>query len=200
MQKITVLILIFCVLFLFLGLMPVHGETEIYENVLRLHVLANSDSEEDQALKLQVRDAILDAARDMFAECTTRDEAETVVKENAHILEEIAMSVIKENGYDYPVSVSVGEENYPTRSYDSLCFPSGNYLSLRVIIGSGEGQNWWCVLYPPMCLSAASKCENEDYFISVGLNKDQYGIITESDKPVYNARFKILEIIQKTID
>ena len=89
-------------------------------------------------------------------------------------------------------------EEYPERSYDSVCFPSGEYLSLRVCIGEAEGQNWWCCLFPPLCLGASSVSSKqaEDSFISVGLTPSQYKIITETDKPVYKIRFKLLELFR----
>jgi stage II sporulation protein R len=106
---------------------------------------------------------------------------------------------VNEQGYDYPVSVLLGKEEYPTRSYENCCFPGGTYVSLRVCIGEAEGQNWWCVLFPPLCLSAASANDdqsNEDAFISVGLTGEQYRVITETDNVKYRIRFKILESVQ----
>lgn len=199
MQKLTTAILIVCCLFLFLGLMPVHGESEIYDSVLRLHVIANSDSDEDQALKLKVRDAILEESEALFGDCNNREDAIDTVRSNVAEIEKVAAEVIKNEGYSYPVSVEIGEETYPTKNYESFCFPSGNYMSLKIIIGDGDGQNWWCVLFPPMCLSAASASSPDESFISVGLNKEQYGIITETESLKYQARFRILEVIEDTI-
>ena len=199
MQRLTTAILIVSCLLLFLGLMPVHGESEIYDNVLRLHVIANSDSEEDQALKLKVRDAILEKSEALFGDCSNREDAINTVKSNLIEIEQEAANIIEREGYNYPVSVEIGEEVYPTKNYESFCFPSGSYMSLRVIIGDGEGQNWWCVLFPPMCVSAASMTSPDDTFISVGLNKEQYGIITETSSPKYRARFRILEVIEETL-
>lgn len=200
MQKSTTIIAILCCLFLFLGLMPVHGESEIYDSVLRLHVIANSDSEEDQALKLKVRDAILESSASIFEGCKTRKDAINAICANIKQIEDIALETVKAEGYSYSVSVEIGEEEYPTKSYESFCFPSGEYMSLRIIIGDGLGQNWWCVLFPPMCISAATTTAPDDAFISVGLNKEQYGIITETESPTYNVRFRILEVIEKTIN
>ena len=199
MQRSTTVIAILCALFLFIGLMPVHGESEIYDSVLRLHVIANSDSEEDQALKLKVRDAVLESTAPMLSDCATREEAAEAIQSNVDVLRLVALDVIEREGYSYPVSVALGDEEYPTKNYGDFCFPSGQYLSLRIIIGEGDGENWWCVLFPPMCLSASSARSSEDAFISVGLNKDQYGIITDTDKPAYNVRFRILEVIEKHI-
>ena len=198
MRKIWILTLTVCLLIMAIGLLPVHGEAEIYDNVLRLHVLANSDSEADQALKLAVRDAILATGHGVFDNVDSRTEAEAILKENLACFEEAASRTIAEAGYSYPVRFELGEEEYPARTYGSLCFPSGNYLSLRVIIGEGEGQNWWCVLYPPLCLSAASaEMREEEAFISVGFTGDQYRVITESKTPTYRARFKMLEVFEK---
>lgn len=198
MQKIWILTLTVCLLIVTIGLLPVHGETEIYDNVLRLHVLANSDSEADQDLKLLVRDAMLKVGEGLFDGVFDRDEAEAILKKNLPLFEDAATRVIAEAGYSYPVRFELGQEEYPVRTYGSLCFPSGSYLSLRVIIGEGEGQNWWCVLYPPLCMSAASANQSsEEAFITVGITGDQYRVITETAKPTYRARFKMLEVFEK---
>ena len=97
-----------------------------------------------------------------------------------------------ENGYDYDVDIELGVEEYPTRYYDDFSLPAGNYTSVRVLIGEGEGQNWWCVLYPPLCTSSAIKYDDEAY-IDVGLTKDQYSLITQSNGK-YKIKFKILEV------
>lgn len=195
MRKIFIILLTICTLFIMLGFLPVHSEAEIYDSVLRLHVIANSDSDADQALKLKVRDALLEHSSDLFMSCGDRSEAALVIEENRGLLEEIARNTIIAEGYDYPVAIELGEEKYPTRSYGEVCFPAGNYLSLRVIIGEGEGQNWWCVLFPPMCLSAAAYSDTET--IPLGLTGEQYKLITETDDPKYTVRFKILEVFGK---
>ena len=200
LQKSLALMLILCSLILLLGLLPVHGESEIYENVLRLHVLANSDSEEDQALKLKVRDAVLAKSEELFANCQTREDAIELTKQNLSVLEETARETLRAEGSDHSVRVELGEEVYPTRNYESFCFPAGNYLSLRIILGEGEGQNWWCVLYPPMCLSAASaKSSQSDEAITVGFTGEQYRVITETDSPTYRVRFRILEVFEEAM-
>ena len=175
--------------------LPVHGEGEIYDTVVRLHVRANSDSEEDQALKLRVRDAVLDVTGELVADCTTQEEAVSVLEAHVADLELAARRVIAAEGRDDAVSVMLGRETYPTRTYESCCFPAGEYVSLQVLIGAAEGQNWWCVLFPPLCLSAATE-GGADAFVQVGLSKDQYGIITETGKTKYKVRFKVLELWQ----
>ena len=190
-KKLLTLILSLCLIFLLLGLLPVHGEEKIYGSVIRLHVLANSDSESDQALKLKVRDAIVRYTEELLVNVQTQKEAKQRVEEGLGYIEALARQTVVENGFEYDVSVMLGVEEYPTRNYESLAFPRGEYLSLRVLIGEGAGQNWWCVLFPPMCLSAASA--GDDAFAQVGLNGEQYNIITESDSPKYKIRFKLLE-------
>ena len=193
--SIAIIILLICLMAL--SFLPVHGEGAVYDTVVRLHVLANSDTEEDQALKLKVRDAILDVSAPLVENCTNQADAIEVL--NAHLadLEAAASAVVEAEGYDYPVTVLLGEEDYPTRTYEACAFPAGTYVSLRICIGDAEGQNWWCCLFPPLCLSAATaKEDNEDAFIQVGLTKDQYGIITETGKTKYKVRFKILEVLE----
>ncbi len=197
MKKSLILVLSICMVFLIIGLLPVHGEAEIYDSVLRLHILANSDSDEDQALKLKVRDAILAEGGELFRDCRDLQEATDAVEKNQEKLLEIARRTIADEGYDYPVELKLSEEEYPLRTYGAVCFPSGRYLSLQILIGEAEGKNWWCVLFPPLCLSAATETkENEDAFISVGLSTDQYRVITETQEPPYKVRFKILEVIE----
>lgn len=180
-----------------LTILPIHSEGQIYDSVLRLHVLANSDSEGDQALKLSVRDAILADTAHLFDDCKSRDEASAVVNENLPLLQMSAERAIGEAGYSYPVRIELGEEEYPTKNYESACFPAGEYLSLRVLIGEGAGQNWWCVLFPPLCVSAASESDGS---VEVGLYGDQYAIVTETEDIKYKIRFKLLEAIEKAVN
>ena len=196
-SRFSVAIVILLVILMALSFLPVHGEQKVYDTVVRLHVLANSDSEEDQALKLKVRDAVLEATAPLVKGCTTQAEAIEIL--NAHLsdLETAARGALETEGRSDAVTVLLGEETYPTRTYESCAFPAGRYVSLRVCIGAAEGQNWWCCLFPPLCLSAATaKEDNEDAFLQVGLTKEQYGIITETENTQYKVRFKILEVLE----
>ena len=198
------IIALFCVLILCVavcGILPIHGEEKIYESVVRLHVLANSDSEEDQALKLKVRDAVLAYTSPLVIDSASREEAIEILTGELDGIKAVAQKAVEDNGYDYPVDVTLTLEEYPTRNYESMSFPSGEYVSLRVLIGESEGQNWWCVLFPPLCLSAAcEKSSNEEAFVAVGLTSEQYKIITETDDTKYQLRFKILEAIEEIVD
>ena len=198
-MKMTKIILLLCIFILcaaICDILPIHGEEKIYESVVRLHVLANSDSDEDQALKLKVRDEILSYISPLVIDSESREDAMRIINEKINEIEEIAQSAVYTHGYDYNVDVTLTLEEYPTRNYEAMSFPSGEYVSLRVLIGEAKGQNWWCVLFPPLCLSAATEqSANEEAFIAVGLNSDQYKVITESDNVKYQLRFKLLEAI-----
>ncbi len=200
MKKILILLLTLSVTFIFIGVLPIHGEAEIYDSVLRLHVVANSDSDADQSLKLAVRDKIIAGTRSLFSDADTLEKTTAIVDAHMEDIYNIAKEEIVAKGYDYEVEIRLGKEQYPRKTYASLCFPAGEYLSLQVLIGKAEGQNWWCVLFPPLCLDAASEVStNEDAFISVGLTGEQYKIITETKNPTYKARFKLLEVIENGI-
>ncbi len=199
-KKLLIVTIVILSLSLLAGLFPVHGEEEIYDTVVRLHVLANSDSEADQSLKLKVRDCILQLVSPAVEDCRSQTEAIAAIGGIKDELEAAALAVIRNEGYDYTVAVELGEEQYPTRRYENCAFPAGEYVSLRILIGEGEGQNWWCCLFPPLCLSAATEegdADNAEAFIAVGLTDEQYKLITESDAPKYRVRFKILEAFQK---
>ena len=189
-RNILIIFITLTVLAITLAVLPIHGESEIYSDVLRLHVIASSDSEEDQALKLLVRDAVLEEAQALLGEVYSKTQAEKTVYENLERLRSVAEKTVRDNGYDYPVAIELGKEEYPTKNYESCCFPAGEYTSLRILIGEASGQNWWCVLFPPLCLSAAT---DADAFASVGITDNQYQIITDSESTKYKIRFKLLE-------
>ena len=163
----------------------------VRENVLRLHILANSDSEEDQALKLLVRDGVLEQATEILEESSDRQQAEEQLRSSLPELQEIAAGVIAAQGYDYPVRVELADTAFPTKEYDGFTLPAGNYLALRVIIGEGAGQNWWCVVFPPLCTAAAE--EVPAAALSAGLSQEEVGLITEENQG-YVLKFKSVEL------
>ena len=169
-------------------------ETEcqtIRTKVLRLHVIAVSDSEEDQALKLKVRDSVLRCSQDILSGETQKGTAERRIAANLDALRIAAEEEIKKNGYDCPVRVELTKADFPTRTYENVTLPAGQYNAVRVVIGNGEGKNWWCVMFPPLCLSAAKKQTG----LSDVLNKDELAL-TQSD-PKYEIRFWIVEKLEK---
>ena len=198
MRKILIVVAVFALtLWAVNTYAPIHGEEKIYDSVIRLHVIASSDSEEDQALKLKVRDALLAEMPRVLTDCESRDEARKNLEDALPSLTECARSVLSREGYTYGCSLSLTDEKYPTRSYEDVCFPAGEYCSLQVKLGESEGKNWWCVLFPELCLSGASSAESA--FIEVGFTPEQYKIITESDETKYKIRFKFLEVIEDAL-
>lgn len=197
MKKIALFCTFILIGVLIVGALPTHGEAQIYDSVVRLHVLANSDSEEDQALKLCVRDRVLECASEIVSGCEDRDSAVAALGGELERLRAAAEEVVHAAGYDYAVTVLLDFEDYPTRSYESVCFPAGRYMSLRVCIGEAEGKNWWCVLFPNLCLGAADRKSSEDAFTQVGLTPEQYRIVTETGGTKYRLRFRLLELIEE---
>ena len=128
---------------------------EIRSETLRLHIIANSDSEADQELKLKVRDAVLSSTGELFAEVSGKTDAISVAEYSSDNIKAIAENVIKSEGYNYSVMVEVTEMWCVTRSYDGFTLPAGDYDAVRIIIGEGEGKNWWCVMYPALCIPGA---------------------------------------------
>jgi len=178
-----------------ISFLPVRGEEKIYGDVIRLHVIANSDSDYDQALKLKVRDAVLKTVSSYPAPADT-SEAYCAIEEHRADIKESAASVLRECGSDDGVEVYFDKETYPVRYYDGFRLPAGEYTSLRVVIGEGGGHNWWCVLFPPLC-TAASEKEREDDFLAAGFTTEQYRLIENSSGSKYKVRFKILEILSE---
>lgn len=157
------------------------GEAAVYQNVIRLHVLANSDTEADQTVKLAVRDAILKA--DVFKSAKTKKEAEEDIQNAAERAVRTANEYLRAEKLPYTASYQWGYESYPTREYDGVRLPAGRYLSLRIVLGSGGGANWWCVLFPPLCTGAATK----------SVTDDKSDAVFDTDNKRYRFRFKILE-------
>ena len=127
------------------------------ENVLRLHVIANSDLERDQTVKLLVRDALLEKGAELFDGSVTALDAEARILPQTESLEAAARRVLEEQGCGYGARVTVTTEFFGTRAYGDLTFPAGTYRAVKVVLGEGKGQNWWCVMFPPLCLPAAQK-------------------------------------------
>lgn len=162
----------------------------IRENVFRLHVVANSNSKEDQELKLYVRDRILSEFQKLNADCQTKNQAEKTAEENLSLLKKTAEKAIKEKGYSYNVDVLIENCFFPTKTYDNFTLPAGSYDALRILIGSAEGKNWWCVMFPSLCIPAAQK---ETTFSDI-LSEDELKII--NSKPKYEIRFWFVEKFQ----
>ena len=168
--------------------------SEIYNGVIRLHILAASDSEEDQSLKLTVRDALLEQVGRWTAEVTDKASGEAILRERLAEVESIAEDTLAKEGHPCDVTVTLTTEYYPTRTYDGVRLPAGEYTSLQVKIGAAEGKNWWCVLFPKLCTSTAKA---EEAMAETGFTKSQIRLLTEEEDPRYTVRFRIVEGISK---
>lgn len=162
---------------------------EIPDNVLRLHILANSDSDEDQALKIKLRDYILKQSGEMFKSANNKQEAVHITRSNLKKLVKNAQQYVNSLGYEYTVSGEIVQDMYfDTRQYKSITLPAGRYDAFRITIGEGKGHNWWCVMFPPMCFSVAE----ESCDLTQALTDQQLEIT--KNKPKYEYKFKIVEI------
>ena len=173
------------------GNISLHRQQALADRVVRLHILANSDSEEDQALKLQVRDRVLDRAAEILTESADRAAAEHALRAALPELESLAADEIALRGYDYPVTAELADTAFPTREYDGFALPAGRYLALRLVIGAGEGHNWWCVVFPPLCTAVSSDLAQTA--MAAGLTEDDVQLITESESG-YVLKFKSIEL------
>ena len=129
------------------------------ESLIRLHILANSDLSSDQDLKLQVRDAIIAQTHHLFAGSSTKAEAWQELVDNEAVVRSIAEDVVHKAGKSYPIEIKLGRYDFPERTYGPLTVPAGDYHAMQVVIGEGQGRNWWCVLFPPLCLMEATGTE-----------------------------------------
>ncbi|MDR0916994.1 MAG: stage II sporulation protein R [Oscillospiraceae bacterium] len=171
-------------------------QTELSNKLVRLHVVANSDTDADQSLKLAVRDAVLDTLAEPMRAATTRDEGLRIINDHMGDILAAAQRVIADAGYGYTVSATLTSEDFPTRLYEHFTLPAGAYESLRVTIGDGAGRNWWCVVYPPLCREIAVAEEVEEAFSE--LDEDEIRLITEDiDSGDTKVKFRIFEIIGK---
>ena len=163
------------------------------DSVIRFHVIANSDSEEDQALKLAVRDQVLAKAEEIYPQDATLPEARAALEAHLEDLALAGQEVVDREGYEYNVTAQLTECWFPTKEYEGFALPAGNYNALRIIIGEGEGQNWWCVAFPPLCLGAASETVDEatqaGYF-----TQGQAALVTEENEG-YVLKFKSMELL-----
>ena len=191
-------LLIFCSIILVLAavipIIPTASDREIYQKTVRLHVLAASDSDTDQALKLEVRDAVLDTLAPILEDVTERDAAVELICSREEEIKNAALEVIKECGRDDEIALSFSEEYYPRREYEGVTLPAGTYLSLRVMIGKAQGKNWWCVLFPTLCTSSA---EPKEKLAQAGFTTGQIKLITDTDSTRYKLKFKLLELFEE---
>lgn len=188
--EVSLLIGLICAIIL--GAWAQKSQKELSDKLLRLHVVANSDSELDQALKLSVRDRILEMSQPLISDTKNAEEAANTLVSNLPYIIEQAQDEVRELGYDYDVTAEIKSEQFPTRNYEGFSLPAGEYRALRVTIGEGEGRNWWCVVFPPLCSQYGEFSEAAKL---AGLTDDEIALISDSDGVQF--KFKCIEIFEK---
>ena len=164
---------------------------QLSNDILRLHVVGASNSLEDQEMKLQVRDAVLAAVQDVTAGVTDKQGMDQCLRENLQNLEDAANNALRELGSSHQATVTLGQEEFPLREYDTFTLPAGVYDSLRVTIGEGQGRNWWCVVFPSLCIPAATE-KTKDVAVGAGFSDSLTGAITGDER--YEVRFFLLDV------
>ena len=198
--KRTVLIFLLFFIYCFLSVYSYSSAVsfDIASHVFRLHVIANSNSEEDQALKYKVRDALVDYMNSFSEKITTKEEAICFAKQNKEKLQNIAKTVIEENGFPYTVNLTIGNFSFPSKSYGDVALPAGFYDALRVEIGNASGQNWWCVLFPTLCfvdVASGIVPEEEKKDLQSNLSEEDYALLC-SETAEYKIKFKLVELFE----
>jgi len=200
MKKILNLSLLTFLLFLYVFICVQNYVTavanDLSEAVFRLHVIANSDSKEDQSLKLKVRDSLLNYMNDICSNCSTKEEAVSLAQTHKNDFEQIAKSTIAENGFNYSVKINIDNFYFPTKNYGDISLPAGLYDALRVEIGEAKGQNWWCVMFPSLCfIDISSGIVNDEAKenLEENLEKESYSVISDTKKTNIKFKFKLVE-------
>lgn len=182
------------------------SQKTISDKIIRFHVIANSDTTEDQALKLKVRDEVLNYISPKLKDSKDIQESRKILEENNEVIKEIARKVIKENGYKYEVVTMLSHENFPVKSYANITLPQGNYEAYRIIIGSGEGHNWWCVMFPPLCFTDITRGEvaykETEKEMKQVLTSEEYKLVNNSETNTIDdekvvVKFKVAEVTKE---
>lgn len=175
--------------------------SDLENSIFRLHVIANSDSNEDQNLKYIVRDNLIAYMNELSANSKTKEEAIQIAKEHSDEFYNIAKKTIIDNGYNYDVTVEIGNFDFPTKHYGDISIPAGYYDALRVKIGEAQGQNWWCVMFPPLCfvnVTSGIVPEESKELLESELNEEEYDIISNKNSSKIKFKFKLIELLQNT--
>ena len=172
--------------------------SELSNSVFRLHVIANSDSEEDQNLKYIVRDSLIEYMNNLCKDCLAKEEVIEIAKEHLSDFKTIAENTIKEQGFSYSVNVEIGNFEFPTKTYGDISFPAGYYDALKVEIGKAQGQNWWCVMFPPLCFinpTTGVVTDESKEVLQENLSDEGYKIISDTESSNITFKFKIIEML-----
>ena len=192
-KKLILVLSLFIITFIYI----IHPAVEGYakdgfkDEIIRFHIRANSDKEEDQALKLKIRDEILDEMTEKFKYTKSIEESRRIIIANMDNMKSIAERVIEKEGKNYEVAITLGQDNFPTRKYGNMVLPTGEYETLLISLGEGKGQNWWCVMFPPLCFVDIT------HSVSYNLEKELGIQLEEGKEPTLKLKWKIVEIINK---
>lgn len=204
-KKLNFIFILTILVFIYIALLSFNYSKAVSSNlsdsVFRLHIIANSDSSADQELKLKVRDNIINYMNTLTSSSSDKKDVISMVNNHLDSFKEIALNTIKENGYNYDVNIEIGNFNFPTKTYGDISFPAGNYDALRIEIGDAIGQNWWCVLFPPLCFVNSSTGvvpDDSKNTLKENINSESYEIISEGNNSNDNTsdikiKFKIIE-------
>jgi len=200
-------ILLFSLFFLFIFTLAKSYSDFIFSNIsnnfLRLHIVANSDSTGYQLVKYQIRDSILNYISPYLKNAKNKQDAINTLNNNIDEFYKISEKILKENNLNYPIKISVGNFKFPTKDYSNFTLPEGNYDALKIELGSSSGQNWWCVMFPSLCFIDINNGiveENSKSILEKGLSKESYAIVSDKSKSTIQFKFKILEFFgQKNI-
>ena len=201
-MKKYIFLLIISVLFLLLSAYSYVNavSNNLSDSVFRLHVIANSDSKTDQELKYKVRDSLIEYMNTLTNDMNSKEEVIKIAKAHLEDFKEIAQNVVKENGYNYDVNVEIGNFSFPTKTYGDISFPAGFYDALKVEIGKAEGQNWWCVMFPPLCfvdVTSGVVPEESKENLEENLGDEEYELISDAENDsILNVKFKIIELFE----
>ena len=200
LKRFLVLIILFSIYVFICAFSYVNAvSANISSSVFRLHVIANSDSAEDQNLKYLVRDALIDYMNSVSKNSNSKDEAISIAYQHKSDFYKIAKKVINDNGYDYNVNISIGNFAFPTKNYGDISLPAGYYDALKVEIGNASGQNWWCVMFPPLCfvdISTGIVPEDSKETIKDSLHTEEYNLINSAQTADVKFKFKLIEFFQ----
>lgn len=199
-KKLKYTIILIILFFIYTSICAVSYVTAVSNNisnsVFRLHVIANSDSKEDQELKYKVRDSLIEYMNTICNDAKNKEEAIQIAREHTDDFYKIAKNTIEANGYNYDVTIEIGNYNFPTKTYGDISLPSGYYDALRVKIGNAQGQNWWCVMFPPLCfvnISSGIVPDDSKEELKESMEKESFSIISNQDDNNIKFKFKLIE-------
>ena len=201
--RLSILIILFFLYFLICAFDYVQTvSSDISNSVFRLHVIANSNTTEDQNLKYKVRDGLLNCMNSLCTDINSKEEAILLVENHKEDFKKIALDIIHSEGFDYDVNITIGNFNFPTKAYGNISLPAGMYDALRVEIGNAIGQNWWCVMFPSLCfidINSGIVEEDSKHILEKDLSKESYAIVSDKSNPTIKFKFKLLEFFSSKI-